>query len=105
MKECEARQVYGQRLINSCQLLRSLDSGNYPLSHYSAGEKSVKRVFDVKRNETRTTETIVDIPIWPEGPVRGLRYGVTKAIFSDLEELTRLGIGKEARDYVKEMKR
>ncbi|MDE1868018.1 MAG: hypothetical protein KGI08_09960 [Thaumarchaeota archaeon] len=84
-------------------LLFTLDTGDYPLSYYSSGEKKTKKIFNRKTGETEVSETLVSLPIWKEPNTieKGLRFNLTSAIFSRVTELRNMGMGKEADDMVR----
>ena len=84
-------------------LLFTLDTGDYPLGYYSAGEKKTVRKFNRKTGETEVLDTLVSLPIWkePNTVEKGLRFNLTSAIFSRVTELRRMGMGKEADEMVR----
>jgi hypothetical protein len=96
-------ELYLTRLIKSCELRQSLDSGNYPLTHYSSGEEKAAqvRVRPDGIKEIVPTE-IVQLPIWKpqKGREKGLRYGVLFSIYSDFNMLCEMGLQKEATEIV-----
>ena len=114
MKECLPEDVtkdqvlyHVTRLRNSCNLLRSLDSGDFPLSLYSSGETELKRNSKgqlLVDKDHHPIEVPVALPIFGETPrdIHCLRFAVTQAIFSDLSLLSEWGGREEAQALVNE---
>ena len=97
------------RLRNSCNLLRTLDTGDYPLQFYSSGETQVKRNAKGQTLVDKDRQVIMEpvaLPIFGTTPrdIHCLRFGVTQAIFSDLELLSEWGGRDEALALIGESK-
>jgi hypothetical protein len=95
------------RLRNSCNLLRTLDSGDYPLALYSSGETQVKKNAKGQTLVDKDRQVIMEpvaLPIFGTTPrdTHCLRFAVTQAIFSDLELLSEWGGREEAQALVNE---
>lgn len=96
-------QFYIGRLVGLCELRQSIDSGNYPLKHYSSGEEKAAQV-QVRPDGVKeiVPAQIVELPIYkPEkGREKGLRYGVLFGIYSTWNILHEMGLGREADEIV-----
>jgi hypothetical protein len=84
------------RLRESCELLRTLDSGDYPLALYSSGETQVKKNAKGQTLVDKDRQVIMEpvaLPIFGTTPrdTHCLRFAVTQAIFSDLSLLSEWG--------------
>ena len=90
-----------RRLARQCNALRHVDSRSYPIICYSAGEvqpqrdKHNKVIVDLQGHVM--TET-VSLPIFPDAKtgVQGLRFGITKSIYSLRQELVDEGLQRGA---------
>jgi hypothetical protein len=94
-------------LRESCELLRTLDSGDYPLALYSSGETQVKKNAKGQTLVDKDRQVIMEpvaLPIFGTTPrdTHCLRFAVTQAIFSDLELLSEWGGREEAQALVNE---
>lgn len=89
-------EFYIDRLTKACELRWSLDSGNYPLTQYSSGERKEKKTS----KGIVETDEFVYLPINREGNVKGLRYGVLHTIFETSELLRGIGLGEVADDIL-----
>lgn len=107
MKECLPADVtkdqvlyHVKRLRFSCNLLRSLDLGEFgALQFYSSGETEIKRNSKGQicvDKDHHPIEEPVALPIFGKLPsdIQCLRFAVCSAIFSDLQLLSEWG-GKE----------
>lgn len=83
-------EFYIDRLTKACELRWEIDSGNYPLTVYSSGERKEKHT----PKGVVETDEFVYLPIYkdPHSPVRGLRFGVLHTIFETSEMLGRMGL-------------
>ncbi len=86
-----------ERLGTCVETLFTIDSGDYPFTVYSSGEKRVKRASNGGLVET---DEIVSLPIMPKGRERGLRYLVTHVIFDERTYLSDVGLQKEADEII-----
>ena len=90
--------------MDSCNLLRVIDTGDYPLKEYSSGEVSgFKRVHT--KNGWEEMEVFESLPIFPEGNKKGLRFAVAKTIFETRELLKQWGVAEEADEVINERRR
>lgn len=87
-------EFYIDRLTRVCELRWEIDSGNYPLTHYSSGERKEKRT----PKGVVETDEFVYLPIYkdPQSPVKGLRFGVLHTIFETAEMLGSMGLRQVA---------
>lgn len=97
------------RLQASCKLLRYLDSGDYPLSHYSSGETNPRKVVKTSFAGERIKEIVeepVSLPVFGTTPrdIHCLRFAVCSAIFSDLQLLSKWGGHNEAIQMIEDSK-
>ncbi len=97
-------EVYVQRLVGACDLLRTIDTGDYPFKEYSSGEVSrTKRVYTKDGWEER--EEYASLPIFPKDKMKGLRFAVCKTIFETRELFYRWDVGQAADEVINERKR
>ena len=95
----EIVEVYVNRLVDSCNLLRTIDTGDYPFREYSSGEVSgTKRVHT--KDGWETQDVYASINIFPEGNKKGLRFAVSKTIFETREVLKQWGAIEEADEVI-----
>lgn len=84
-----------RRLRESCELLRSLDSGSYPLRFYSSGETKPRKQQGFPGEKLKRDEEPepVSLPVFGTTPrdTHCLRFAVAQAIFSDLQLLSEWG--------------
>ena len=91
--------VYTRRLVDSCALLRQIDTDSYPLTEYSSGEHKTKLLNNGGRQET---DELVSLPIYPRNNMMGLRFGVIFTIDDTRTMLSRWGAREEADRVIKE---
>jgi hypothetical protein len=84
-----------RRLRESCELIRSIDSGSYPLRFYSSGEVEHKKMQGFPGEKLKKDEEgePVSLPVFGTTPrdTHCLRFAVTQAIFSDLQLISEWG--------------
>jgi hypothetical protein len=99
-------KMYAERLVTSCDLLRSLDTGNFPLTVYSSGETRQKKIFNKETRNWELVEEPVDLPIFKDqkSSMLGLRFALCSAIFSDFMMLSSWGLREEALCVINERK-
>lgn len=98
-----------QRLRNSCNLLRTLDSGDYPLPFYTSGETELKR--DAKGQllvdkDHHPIKVPVALPIFGTTPrdTHCLSFAVKSAISADFDLLSEWGGHEDAMEMINETK-
>ena len=104
MKEVPSKavvQIYAARLVDTCKMLRAIDSRDYPLTEYSSGEHEMKRA---KNGGLIETDVYVSLPIYPQNRMKGLRFGLTHTIFHTREQLIEWGAGDIVDNIIKELK-
>lgn len=99
LSQKEVAQLYIKRLVDACDLLRTIDTGDYPFKEYSSGE-----VSGTKRVQTKdgweTQDVYASINIFPEGNKKGGRYAVARTIFVYGEDLAKMGARREVDDII-----
>ena len=90
-------EVYTRRLVDACELLRVIDSKDYPLQAYSSGEHKQKKLANGGWQET---DEFVSLPIYPEKKALGLRWAVSYTIFDTRTMLNRWGALEEADKFI-----
>ena len=84
-----------RRLRSSCELLRELDSGNFPLANYSSGETKTRKMQGFPGEKLKKDEEPepVSLPVFGKNPrdTHNLRFAVCSAIFSDLQLISEWG--------------
>ena len=85
-----------RRLQSSCNLLRDIETGNIPVSHYSSGEVELKKNAKGQTcvdKDNHPIEVPVALPIHGVTPrdTHCLSFAVKSAIFSDLSLLSEWG--------------
>lgn len=96
-------ELYVNRLVASCDLLRSIDSGNFPISHYSSGEFKIKRRRGADGKVYEESDPVF-LPLYkdPKSSMLGLRFLVCSAIFSDFMQLSEWGAREQALEVINE---
>lgn len=93
-------EVYTRRLVDACNLLRVIDTKDYPLKEYSSGEHKQVRA---KNGGWVETDEFVSLPIYPKDRIKGLRFGVSHTIFDTRTMLSRWGALDEADKVIREL--